>query len=77
MARLLGEDRPLALDDRRVELFGADGQRAGGRDVHGDLAAEAGELGLLAARLDADQHAELAETVGDGIVDIGRRRRRA
>ena len=72
LPRLLGEDRALALDDRRIELLGRQRQRIGRRHMHGDLARDGvGRIGL-AGRLDSDQHAELAEIVGNRVVDIGR-----
>ena len=47
-------------------------QRVGSGDVHRNLAREGAGLVRVARCLDRHQHAELAEIVGDRVVDIGR-----
>ncbi len=71
-AGLLDEDVAFALGDGGIDFFGADGQRVGRSDVHGDLAADRRQNGLVADRLQRDQNAELADTVAGSVVDVGR-----
>ncbi|ENN87013.1 hypothetical protein RHSP_13228 [Rhizobium freirei PRF 81] len=71
-AGLLDEDVTLALGDCGIDFLGADGQRVGGSNVHGNLAADRGQNGLVADRLQGNQNAELADAVAGSIVDVGR-----
>ena len=68
---LLDEDRALTRDRRRIEIFDAQRLRQRRRHVHCDLFAKVGEHGLIARRFQSDQHANAANAVADGIVDVG------
>ena len=70
LAELVGQNILLALDHRRIDAGGIDGERVRRRNMHRDLTAERGQFVRLAGRLQRDQHAHLAETVGHGAVDV-------
>src|SRR5262249_61572234 len=70
LAKLLGEHVLLPLHGGWIEPRRIDRLRIGRRHVHRDEAPEGREFVALAGALEADQHADLAETVGHGIMDI-------
>ena len=51
----------LARHDARFETGRIDGERARGRDMHCDLAAELGKFVRLPLRLERDKHADLSD----------------
>ena len=52
------KDALIAFRDGGVDFLGADGERRGRGDVHGDLAADGVQGFLVAGRLQRDEHAE-------------------
>src|SRR5690606_22909585 len=71
-AGLLDEDIAFTLGNRSIDFFGADRERSGRGDVHGNLTADGVQGILVAGRFQGDQNAELAETIGGSVVDVGR-----
>ena len=68
---LVDQQLPLPRDDLRVEAGAIECQWRRGRDMHGDLPAERLQGSLVALRLEADQHPDLAEPLAGGTVDVG------
>ena len=69
---LVAQDGALALDGCLVHARGIQRHRVRGSHVHGDLAAESPENGHVPLGLERHEDADLAETFGHRVVDIGR-----